>query len=146
MKKIIAGLFVTILLATGLVAFSTSASTAGGVAGARAPYPGSIDTNCEADALNSPRAGRPAKVRFRAGSDGNGAPHGVVTFKYKKRSNGNTVRTFTEQYQGPEWQRYAFSGIPKGSYHVDVHFNTKPADSVYKNCDTGFNQKVRPRR
>lgn len=142
MKKIFAGLFVAILLATGLVAFSSVASNAGGTD----PYPGSVPTNCDGEALNSPRVGNPATVRFRAGSGGNGAPKGVVTFSYERKKNGVIVDEFSRQYDGPQWEKYAFTGIPKGNYTVNVHFNTKPADSVYKNCNTSFSQEIRPKK
>lgn len=136
MKKIIAGLFAATTAASGLVAFSAAPSDA-------APYPGTIDTNCSAEALNNPRVGNPAKVEFRVTTGGNGSARGLATFSYERKSSGIVVDEFTRHYRGPAPEKYAFDGLPRGHYVVRVFFNSKPGDSVYKNCRTNFDQDVR---
>jgi len=140
MKKILSTAFAAIMLAGGLVALSGGSSTAG------EPYPGSIDTKCFAEALNNPRVGHDANVRFKVGTGGNGAARGIVNFSYERRSNGIIEDEFTRQYEGPGWTKYAFRGLPKGRYKVRVFFNSKPVDSVYQNCRTSFKQRVRPKK
>ncbi len=137
MRKFHSVLAAATLLGGGLVAGATGTATA-------VPYPGSVDTKCVAKALNDPQeGGAPARVRFRVKVPGDGAPEGKVTFTYVRRSNGNVVREFDRNYTGPRNNEYAFENIPQGGYRVDVHFNSKPADSVYQNCNTAFRQRIR---
>jgi len=139
MGKMLSGMIAVIFMAGGL-----SALTIGGASAD--PYPGTINTACHADNLNNPRVGNPAKVRFRVGTDGNGAARGTVTFEYERRSSEFVVKQYERRYDGPDAEKYAFYSIPRGKYVVRVFFNSRPGDSVYQNCRTSFRQTIRPRR
>lgn len=140
MRKIASLFAVAALAGGGVMAVSGSSATAG------EPYPGSINTNCFAEALNNPRVnGNPARVKFRVGTEGNGAANGVAHFAYERKSNAVIVDEFKRTYLGPDAQKYAFEGLPRGRYTVRVWFNSKPGDSVYQNCRTTFSQRIRPR-
>lgn len=137
MKKIIAGLFATILVVAGLAAFSSSSASA-------SPYPGTIPTYCRANAANAPFKGRPARVNFKVGTQGNGQPSGVVTFTY--RMNGEVMRTFKRNYEGG-YETYTLGTLPKrGVYRVRARFNSLPANSAYMNCGHSFDQRRRGQR
>jgi hypothetical protein len=112
------------------------------------PYPGSIETNCNADNLNNPRVGGNARVKLnvRPEVDGNQELRGRAVFSYVRKSNDTVVAEFRRLYRGPGRTNYAFSGLPKGRYTVKVFFNSRPDQSVYKNCSDKFSQRVRPRR
>lgn len=139
MKKLFAGLFSAALLTGSAVGLTSTTATA-------APYPGTIDTSCHGNALNNPRVGRTAHVAFRVTTGGNGGAAGWVTFKYVREGNGVVVRETQRWYDGPGWDDYRIGGLPRGHYNVRVHFNSAPADSVYQNCRTSFDQDVRRRR
>lgn len=139
MGKMLSGMIAVIFMTGGLTALTIGGATAD-------PYPGSVNTNCHADDRNSPRVGDPAKVRFRVGTDGNGAARGRVFFDYERRSNGAFVKEFVRSYDGPGWENYEFHGLPRGDYRVRVFFDSRPAGSVYQNCRTTFRQVVRPAR
>ena len=145
MKKFASIVASATLLGSGLVAATTtSASTA--------PfgdeYPGSIDTNCNANNLNNPRVGRNVRVRLnvRPDIDGDQELRGRAVFSYVRKRNDTVVAEFRRLYRGPGRTKYAFSGVPKGRYTVKVFFNSRPDDSVYQNCRSSFSQRVRPRR
>ena len=139
MGKMLSGMIAVIFMAGGLTALNISAAEAS------CPYTGCIDTTCHADNLNNPRVGNPARVRFRVGTGGNGAARGDVLFSYE-RPSGLIEAQYHKRYVGPGWDRYAFSGIPRGKYIVRVRFNSRPDNSAYDNCRTSFRQTVRPRR
>ena len=133
-------------LAASLAIAGTSLLAGPADAGTGGPYPGTVDTTCVAHALNSPRAGHPARVAFKVRTGGNGAAHGQVTFSYQRKSNHVVVDQFVRRYQGPGRTKYRFDGIPRGKYVVRVFFDSRPSDSVYQNCRTHFSQTIRPRR
>jgi hypothetical protein len=137
MGKILSGMIAVIFMAGGLTAL-----TIGGAA-ADHGYGPHANTRCFADALNNPRVGNPARVRFRVGTFGNGRARGVVSFKYERRFSGFVVKQFNRRYRGSDWEKYAFRGIPRGKYVVRVFFDS---NSAYKNDRTKFRQTVRPRR
>ena len=140
MGKLFSGMIAAIFMASGLTALTT------GAAQAACPYSGCVDTKAEANNLNNPQVGKPARVRFRVTTDGNGDAHGAVTFTYKRAGNGQVEGRFARTYDGgPGWDRFAFRGLPQGKYIVKVHFNSMPANSVYANDKTKFRQTVRPR-
>ena len=136
-----------------LWSISTSAALVSGGVFAMAPtatsaepgYPGSVDTTCHANALNSPRHGNDAKVEFKVTTGGNGGANGAVTFTYVLHRDDTAHDEFSRQYTGPGWNKYAFptGQLPRGTYTVKVVFNSKPAGSVYKNCRTKFTQEIR---
>lgn len=138
MRKIQSLLVATVMLGGGLVASVAPATAAPG-------YPGSVPTNCSGKALNTPREGRPARVRLKVSTGGNGAARGRVTFQYVRKSNRTVVREYRRSYFGPGRTKYRFDNLPAGRYRVKVFVNTRPSDSVYQNCKDRFNQKVRPR-
>ena len=139
MGKMLSGMIAVIFMAGGLTAL-----TIGGAAAD--PYPGTINTRCHADNLNNPRVGNPARVKFRAGTGGNGAPRGDVYFRYERVSSGRIEAQYRKSYVGTGWDRYSFSGLPRGKYVVRVRFDSRGENSVYQNCRTSFRQTVRPRR
>ncbi len=140
MGKMLSGMLAVIFMAGGLTALNISAAQAS------CPYTGCIDTRCHADNLNNPRVGNPARVKFRVGTDGNGAPRGDAYFRYERVSSGRVEAQFRKSYSGTSWERYAFSGIPRGKYVVRVKFDSRGDNSAYENCRTSFRQTVRPRR
>ena len=140
MGKLFSGMIAAIFMAGGLTALTT------GAAQAACPYTNCIDTTAHANNLNNPQVGKPARVKFRVSTAGNGDPRGVVTFTYQRAGNGQVEGRFRRAYDGgPGWDRYAFRGLPQGKYVVRVFFNSMPANSAYENCKTKFRQTVRPR-
>ncbi len=134
MKKLSAGLVGAALMVAGLVGVPSGAASAD-------PYPGTIPTFCSASAMNEPRGQEDAKVRFKAGTDGNGKPKGLVTFKYYK--NDQLKRTFKVWYAGGK-REYTLGSLPKrGLYQVVTSFDSKPRNSAYTNCSTSFEQRKR---
>lgn len=136
MRKFQSLILAAVLLGSGLVAGSAGTASA-------APYPGSVDTNCQGKALNNPREGNPARVRFRVTTGGSGAANGSVVFQYIRRSNDTVVREFSRRYFGPGYTKYSFDNVPQGRYRVKTFFNSRPGNSVYQNCNDGFRQTVR---
>jgi hypothetical protein len=132
------------IAAASVLAAGSAVALAGGGATAGGPYPGTIDTTCEAEALNNPEVGDAARARFRVTTDGNGGASGRVTFTYERRTNDNVVAEYSRSYDGPGWTDYRFQDLPRGKYDVRVNFNSQPADSVYKNCSTSYDQRVKP--
>lgn len=144
MRKIQSLIATTSLVAGGLVA-ATVTTPANSAAPDRFgdPYPGSVNTNCHGKALNKPRAGKPAKVQFRVTTGGDADLRGRVFFTYERKRSGLVVDEFKRRYDGPGFTKYAFDNIPKGRYTVRVFFDSRPTNSVYKNCRTNFSQRVR---
>ena len=122
MKRLIAGIVGTVLMASGLAAVTTSTADA-----AQAPYPGTVKTRTIAVGL---KASKPhvAKVFVKVTSYGNGKPTGSLEFNFVKRANGKTY-SFTRSYDGVH--RYKFHGMQAGTYAVVVNF-IPPDNSVYK--------------
>ena len=112
MKKLIAGIIGTVLMASGLAATATSADAAA------APYPGTVKTRTIAVGL---KAAKPhvAKVFVKVTSYGNGQPTGRLEFNFVKKANGKTY-AFTRSYDGVH--RYKFHGMQAGTYAVVVNF------------------------
>lgn len=135
-------------LAAGAAMIAGSLAAVGPAADAGTPsYPNTVPTTCRADNLNNPRVGQAAKVKFKATpSNGSGDPKGLVTFDYQKKNSKTITKEYTVRYVGPDYQKYAFKGIPAGRYKVIVHFDSRPKASVYKNCNTSFDQQVKKRR
>jgi hypothetical protein len=128
MKKIFAGLFVAVLLATGLVAVSGNAAQA-----RECPYTGCVQTNTQIDAPNRVRRGDNARICIHVGTDGNGQPKGQVTvtvvrgkgdFKY---TDSKKYNDFKECFTTPDLKKL-------GNYVIKARFDSKPG-SAYKDSD-----------
>lgn len=139
MRKLASLLATSAMIASGLVAATTAPTSAG------EPYPGSVPTDCDAQRLNNPRVGNPARARLRVQTGGNGATRGKAFFAYERQRNGVVVDEFRRRYDGPGWTKFRFDGLPRGRYIVRVFFNSRPGDSVYQNCRATYTQRVRRR-
>jgi hypothetical protein len=136
MRKFQSVLAAAALLGGGLVAGATTTASAD-------PYPGSVNTTCKSRALNNPGGDKPARVRLKVTTGGNGAARGRVVFQYKRKSNGAVAREYRRSYFGPGKTKYEFDNVPRGRYRVKVFFNSRPGASVYQNCRKAFSQRVR---
>ena len=137
MKKLLAGLAATVLMGTGVAALNVETSVAAVAPG----YPGSINTVCHAYGVGKPHVGDDVKAYFSVSQAGNGTPHGRVMFTYDKR-NSSVSYDFDKYFPGGE-KVYEFGPMKRGKYDVHVHFDSRPENSVYQNCNTDFVQRVR---
>lgn len=115
-------------------------------AGEGEPYPGTVDTTCKARAENSPRAKQTAYSRVKVTTNGNGRASGKMTLSYFNKRTDKVRRIVSVRYGGQSWKKVGVSGLNRGNYSVSVAFDSRPADSVYKDCSTSFAQKVRRAR
>lgn len=117
------------------------------VAQAGEPYPGTVDTTCKAKAKNSPRGTKKTAYSvFKVTTDGNGRASGKVSLRYFNKRTDRVRREVTVNYRKRGWKRIGVSGLNRGKYKVTSSFDSRPADSVYKDCSISFAQKVRRAR
>lgn len=133
MKKLIIGLFASVLMSTGLVAFTGSSATAD-------PYPGTVATNCHASGQSLVRKNRAPKSKLRVSTAGNGTPMGSLRATYKRLpgSSKSVTRGYpggTKSFRGPRLRK-------AGRYKVTVKY-LPSANSVFKPCRDSYRLRVR---
>jgi hypothetical protein len=135
MTKIIAGLFAAVLMAAGLVAFSTNAQAA-----PDCPYTGCVNTNAQVDSPGKVARGGRAKICVHVGTDGNGQPEGSLDITVKRDkggyqfSDGRKYNDFKECFTTTRLQQL-------GGYSIKAHFEAKDG-SAYRNANSGGDFKV----
>lgn len=113
MKKIVAGIIASFLMASGLVAIAAGSASS---APPRCPYTGCVNTDVSGKAV-SPNGTRKVRVTYNVGTQGNATPRGVVRVIVK--GNG-TFRAKNRRY--PRQQRVVFVKVPRGSYQVFIKY------------------------
>jgi hypothetical protein len=103
-----------------------------------APYPGTVKTFCHLSVVDS--SGSQVKLAVKVGSVGNGEPEGRATVTLDRKGSGGQS-TQSTAYQGGR-EVLEFNGRKPGKYTATLDFNSKPADSVYKNCSDSISFKV----
>ena len=127
MKKIVAGVFASSMLAAGLVGGST------GSAVAAEPYPGSVKTFTQVSAPDELDRGDRARICVKVTSNGNGRPEGKVTIRVI-RSKGGFKFVDLEKYDGGKVCFRTPKLKMRGNYIVKAIFDRK-AGSVWKDSD-----------
>jgi hypothetical protein len=125
-KKLIAGLFVAILMATGLV---TVAGTT--TADAASPYVGVVQVKPKPVHVHVP-AGHKVAVPVNLGKQGagvTGVPKGEITIKIVK--NGHVVKTIKANYKGGKLSVNA-GKLPKGKYQINLKYAPKKGSKFKK--------------
>lgn len=124
MKKMLTGLFVAIMMVSGLVAFSSTSATAA------CPYTGCVKTFTKIDAPKKVKRFDSARIGVKVTTNGNGVPVGRVTLVVE-RSKGGFKFVDTKKYDGGK----VFFRTPDlnrlGKYDVTAKFDGK-AGSAYK--------------
>ena len=132
MKKLLAAVFGAVMIAAGLVGVSTAPSTA-------APYPGTVATNCQVNVRNATTRGG-TRVAVWVTAAGNGQPRGNVSVSVDRRNGGDSASDSGWFNGGRTIMK--LGRLRKGVYDGTFHFNSRPADSVYKNCSEDFSFRV----
>ncbi|MBI2242463.1 MAG: hypothetical protein HYU55_00360 [Nocardioides sp.] len=132
MKKLLAVLVGGLMMAAGLVAVSTTTSSA-------APYPGTVATNCNVNVRHATtRSGTRIAVWVTAA--GNGQPKGRVTVNVDRRKGGDSASDSGWFNGGRTIMK--MGRLRPGVYDGNFHFNSRPAKSVFKNCSESFAFRV----
>lgn len=138
MKKLTSSLFAVALLGAGVATVPAAAQAA--------PYPGgenSVNTKCFAYAVGKPHAGSTAKIRVEVTAPGalTGDPHGWVDVNAEKLNGKNAVsgRYFTRGGA----VIFNLGPMRAGNYTGSVSFDSRPGDSKFQDCASGFTFKVR---
>jgi hypothetical protein len=135
MKKIFAGLFVAILFAAGLVAFSGSAQAA-----PDCPYTGCIKTDTHVDSPGKVKQGKRAEVCVRVTSDGDGRPKGTVSVEISRDKGGYSFSNGRRYNDNKEC--FTTGKLDQlGDYSVKAHFEAND-NSPYKNSNNTASFKV----
>ncbi|NPC97299.1 Ig-like domain repeat protein [Nocardioides sp. zg-DK7169] len=133
MKKLIAGLFAAILTTAGLVAVSSAPAQAACKQGYTC-----VNTRVNIAGANVVKRGKPVKVKFRVGTNGNIAPKGTVTVVLKKAPNGRTItRTVSARKAATAIN---FGKLGKGKWNLTIRYN---GDDGFKNANNKKTIRVR---
>jgi len=132
MKKLLAVLVGGLMMAAGLVAVSTTTSTA-------APYPGTAATNCHVNIKNATTRGG-TRIAVWVTAAGDGQPKGSVWVRAERRKGGDSGSD-SGWFSG-ERTIMKLGRLRPGVYDGNFYFNSKPARSVYKNCSQEFSFRV----
>jgi hypothetical protein len=132
MKRLLAGIGTTALLAGGVVTGATTTAQAD-------PYPGTVKTFCHVDVKGN-KVGSKTRVVVRVTAAGSGDPRGRVNVSAERRSGGDGAGA-SDFYDGGRLT-LSLGKLSKGNYEGSLHFNSKPARSVYKNCSNDFSFRV----
>ncbi|WP_134739904.1 hypothetical protein [Nocardioides sp. 503] len=136
MKKLIVGLLASFLIASGLVAFTGSPSTAA------CPYTGCIATSSSITGPKSVKQNTAPKFKINVRANGNARPRGSVKVTVKGPGVNNTRTTsFTgspKSVKGPRLRK-------AGRYTVTMVF-TPAKNSVWKGSRDSYKLKVVKRR
>ena len=131
MKRLLSGVAVATLAMGGLMAVSTAPADA-------APYPGTIKTTCHITVVNSKASS--VKLVIRVSAPGNGEPRGKATIILDRDGRGDR-ETKERPYDGGR-DVIDFGKQKTGNYTATFDFNSRPRDSVYKDCADSISFKV----
>ncbi|WP_134768416.1 Ig-like domain repeat protein [Nocardioides sp. 1609] len=133
MKKLIVGLLFSVLLGSGLVAFSGSTASA-----VDCPYTGCVKTSTQVNATSP--AARNLRVRATVRTAGDARPKGqvkiTVTGPGKTRSATRDARSAST---------VTFSGLKPGRYRVTATY-VPAKNSIYKRSQDSTTVRVKARR
>ena len=139
MKKIFAALFVTIMMAAGLV----GATGSGASAAPDCPYTGCVRTSTHVGAPDKVKKGSRAEICMKVTSDGNGRPQGQATVRVV-RGNGGYKFIDSKSYDGQKTCFRTTKLKKTGKYVVKAIFDREPGSS-YKDSDNRTTFKVTKR-
>lgn len=131
MKKLIVGLFVAMLMGTGLVAFTSSSATAA------CPYTGCVDTTTHLRGPGHIEPRHRATFRVKVTTDGNATPKGTVRLTIRKPGS-----SFSREHSLVGGKTtFRSKRLARGHYRVTAKYIPKPG-SVFKRSSDSMGLRV----